>query len=137
MNVFICVDDNMGTMFNCRRQSQDRILRLNLISESIGSRLWVSQYTAEQFSPEERNSLVISNDCLDHASIGDYFFCEGEPLLKCESKIEDLILFKWNRVYPADSFLDIPLNKHGWKLVASSDFQGYSHDKITKEIYRR
>lgn len=137
MNVFVCVDDNMGTMFNHRRQSQDRMLRSHLIRETSGSKLWMSQYTADQFSLEDQALLMVAGNCLDRAQIGEYCFCEGESLLRHEARIESLILFKWNRVYPADTFLDIPLDDHGWKLVESYDFSGFSHDKITKETYRR
>lgn len=137
MNVFVCVDDNMGTIFNHRRQSQDRMLRSRLISETSGSKLWVSQYTADQFSLSDQVFLMVASDFLDRAQTGDYCFCEGECLLRHEDRIESLILFKWNRVYPADTFFDIPLNDHGWKLIESCDFPGYSHDKITKETYRR
>lgn len=33
--------------------------------------------------------------------------------------------------------MDIPLIKNGWQLVENYDFKGYSHEKITEEVYER
>ena len=48
-------------------------------------------------------------------------------------KIERLIVFRWNRVYPADMWLDITLAEDGWKLLTTTEFVGNSHEKITEE----
>ena len=60
-----------------------------------------------------------------------------EPLLPYEAQLESLILFRWDRVYPADTCLDIPLEEHGWRLVERSEFPGYSHEKIVQEVYQK
>ena len=52
-------------------------------------------------------------------------------------KIDKIIVYKWNRRYPADFYMDIPLIKNGWQLVENYDFKGYSHEKITEEVYER
>ena len=52
-----------------------------------------------------------------------------------EDRIEKVILFKWNRNYPADTFFSLDLS--GYTLEKTEDFAGNSHEKITKEIYRR
>ncbi len=44
---------------------------------------------------------------------------------------------KWNRTYPSDLYFDINVQNEQWELIESEEFQGSSHEKITKEIYRR
>ena len=52
-----------------------------------------------------------------------------------EGKITEIVLYKWNRDYPADVIFEVDLSK--WRLEERKDFSGYSHEKITKEIYNR
>ena len=48
-----------------------------------------------------------------------------------------MILFKWNRAYPKDTSLDIDIDGPEWELIDSFDFEGSSHEKITRERYKR
>ena len=53
-----------------------------------------------------------------------------------KDKINSVIVYKWNRQYPSDMKLDIEPSE-GRVLVSSVEFAGYSHEKITKEVYSR
>ena len=48
-------------------------------------------------------------------------------------RLEKLIIFRWNRKYPADFWLDVDLGD--WKLIEAEEFPGNSHEKITQETY--
>ena len=48
--------------------------------------------------------------------------------------IEEIIVFCWNRRYPADVFLDVDVT--AWKKVAEREFSGTSHERITERVYR-
>ena len=61
---------------------------------------------------------------------------EDVPLKLYEDSIENLIVYCWNRVYPADVYLDINLNTD-WEMIDTKEFGGKSHEKITRKIYRR
>ena len=50
-------------------------------------------------------------------------------------EIKKLIIFKWNRVYPADQYLDIDPEK--MTKVQEEEFVGFSHEKITMEVYEK
>ena len=50
MIIISCVDDDMGMMFNHRRQSQDRVLRERVLEATKGKKLWMNHYSAKQFS---------------------------------------------------------------------------------------
>ncbi len=139
MNIIVCVDDNYGMMFNNRRQSQDRVLREHILSLSSRSRLWINHYTEKQFSQDSNSAehLNVDDDFLDKAAPGEYCFVEDAPVASYESNTEKIILFKWNRKYPGDFHFDIDLSGKGWKLTSSEDFPGFSHEKITMEVYER
>lgn len=135
MHIIVCLDDRNGMLFNNRRQSQDRRVRQRVGGLTAGSVLRMNGYSARQFEPEIIPHAQISDNFLMEAVPGDWCFVENQPLTPIEEQIESIIIFRWNRVYPADTRLDISLDR--WKLTESSEFPGYSHDKITMEVYRR
>ena len=135
MIVAVCLDEHGGVMFNHRRQSLDRELRARLLREAGEKHLLLNSYSASQFTEEDLARLEISEDFLDKAGPGDYCFVEDRPVCPYEEKIEKLLVFKWNRIYPSDTHFDIDLSCGSWRLIESSDFPGYSHEKITLEVY--
>lgn len=139
MVLMAAVDDSGGMMFNKRRQSQDRALRERILALSARSRLWVSPYTAKQFAQDstDTGNFAVDSGFLDKAGPGEYCFVEDTSAAPYESRAEQIILFKWNRRYPADLFFDIDLSAGGWKLSSAEDFPGSSHEKITMEVYVR
>ena len=127
------VDDNMGMTFNKRRQSQDKLLRSHIIEETQGSKLWINSYTAKQFEVPLADHIIVDDEFLDKAEENDFCFVENLSVAKYQNQIKKIILFKWNRVYPADAFFDIQLSEDKWKLTSVLEFEGNSHKKITKE----
>ena len=135
MIVIACVDDNFGMMFHQRRQSQDRALRARVLGMTEHASLWMNQYSAKQFSGMDAPQIQVDDLFLEKAAKGDYCFVEDQDLLPYEAKIEKLILYHWNRRYPADLYCSISPQKGAWKRVQISEFAGYSHETITEEIY--
>ena len=144
MKIIVCVDNQNGMMFNHRRQSQDRVLRKRILELTGGKKLWMNAYSQKQFlqvngnmSKEQEQSGQIQADeaFLEKAGPGEYCFVENKDVVPYESRIEEVILCHWNRDYPADVFFEVDLSK--WRLEEKKDFSGYSHEKITKEIYNR
>ena len=135
MIVFTCVADNMGTMFNKRRVSKDKLLRERMFSLLGENKLFTSPYGAKQFDEEEKERLNISDTFLEEAGEGDFCFSEDGQIKTFEDKIEKLIVYRWNRDYPADTFLDVELSCR--KLESTYEFAGKSHEKITEEVYEK
>ena len=106
-----------------------------MLQRTGGAKLWVDTYTAGLFSAESREQLEIDDQCLEYAADGEFCFIEKENPGTVEEKIEKIILYRWNRVYPAD--VHFPIDFSGWKLVQAEEFAGSSHEKITEEIYER
>ena len=128
MKLIVCLDDKNGMLFNKRRQSRDKILIENMLELCKGEKLYTNEYSATLF-PE--NSVVI---CEGFESIENGFVF-AENFMVTEDKIQEIIIYKWNRVYPADIFFNISLD--GWSLAETVDFIGSSHEKITRERYVR
>lgn len=135
MKVIVCIDDNKGMLFNKRRQSKDRKVLEDIarMTESVK----INCFSEKLFAETEVSSAirVTVDECfLEHAIEGEYCFVENILLSPYVSKIEELIIYHWNRKYPSDFKLDIDLKK--WKKQSKEEFAGFSHEKITKEIYR-
>lgn len=137
MHVMLCLDDKDGMLFHQRRQSQDRVLRRYMLDLCGTHGLWLNAYSAGQFAEQERARLRIDERFLSLAGEGDYCFVEDRQIEPFLGKIETVILFRWNRIYPADRYFDRLLLTCGWNLRGTEDFSGFSHAKITKEVYEK
>lgn len=133
----VCVDDSGGTMFHKRRQSQDRVLREQVLQDAADRRLWMNAYSRKLFGEAGSAAILVDEDFPAKAGPGDFCFVEGLALQPWMDRIERVVLYRWNRKYPADTFLDLRLDGPPWKLVQSSEFAGSSHEMITKEVYER
>ena len=133
MKVIVCLDDNNGMLFNQRRQSQDKDLRSDMINHLHGRKLWMNEYSAKQFEEVYRPFIVVDENPAVNSGEEDDCFIENFTLRPYEEKVSALIIYRWNRKYPADRHLDIDLAN--WRLVHTEEFPGNSHDKITREEY--
>ena len=125
----------MGMLFNRRRQSQDRVLRDYLLTLCPDRPLLMNAYSGKQFSQAPQDRIAVREDFLEAAGPGDYCFVEDRDLKPLESRLETVILCRWNRAYPGDRKLDLELA--AWKLLSATEFSGSSHEKITVEVYGR
>lgn len=132
MILIVCVDDLNGMAFNHRRQSQDRVLTERIEDLTAGSNLRMAPYSQKLFS---RENIVVSAGYLAEADADDYCFVELDDVKPYENKVQKAIVFRWNRHYPSDLRFGIDLSN--WRLVASEEFPGSSHEKIAMEVYER
>ena len=128
MKLIICLDDNNGMMFNKRRQSRDRVLIENILEFCKGEKLYTNEYSMKLF-PENTVEICDGIENVENA------YCFAENFNVNEKCVEEIIVYKWNRVYPADTYFNIDLEK--WSLIETVDFEGSSHEKITRERYVR
>lgn len=134
--VIMVVDEKNGMMFHQRRQSQDQMLREKILAMVEGKRLWMNAYSYRQFGQADAKAISVAEDFLDSAKNGEYCFVENVSVKAYEKKIEKVIIFRWNRRYPGDQFLEIDLSGKFWKLEHTEEFPGSSHEKITMEVYK-
>ena len=130
MIIILCLDNNNGMMFNDRRQSQDRGLREYIAEMTKGKKVYMNAYTEKLY--EEINDPVVCEDCLHKAGKGETCIVENLPLKPVIDQIEEIVIFRWNKVYPSDQVLDVNLEE--WKLAEEEQIEGSTHE-ITKQIY--
>ena len=136
MILALCVDDKGGMAFGGRRQSMDRVLRADLLAAAGDRPLRMNPYTARQFDPLPPNA-VVGEDFLQAAGEEDLCFTEFPPLAPYLKDTKGIILYRWNRVYPADARLDFDPVSAGFVLRSTVEFPGHSHKLLTKEVYTR
>ncbi|MBP3315973.1 MAG: ribonuclease Z [Clostridia bacterium] len=136
MKVIVCLDNNGGMMFNNRRQSKDRVLNADVLRMTERSRLCIAPFSLKLFENSGAN-LVCDENFLERAEDTDYCFVENKALAPYVDRIEELVVYYWNRFYPTDVSVDIDPHALGFKCVSIEEFEGSSHEKITKEIFRR
>ena len=132
MKLIVCTDDKNGMAFNHRRQSRDRVLAERIMELTENAKLYIAPYSQTLFRADR---VVVSPDYLTCAGQNDFCFAELENLNGYEDNVRELILFRWNRVYPADLYF--PFHMENWSLIAREEFRGSSHEKITMEVYRK
>ena len=134
MRLILCLDEKKGMMFNRRRQSRDRVLLEDLKAMTAGTSLYVLPYSVALL----RDAGISCQEVKDPvASAGkeDFCFLEGPLAKEAEDWVEELILYHWNRHYPSDLWFTMSLED--FVLAESVEFVGSSHEKITKEVWKK
>ena len=134
MTLVVCLDDQLGMMFNNRRQSRDRILLADLVQALGDKRLLVTPYTAPLFEELSYPVLAVEDPC-DLAGNDDFCFIETENLLPSTDKVTSIVIYRWNVCYPADEFFRTDMR--AFSLQKRTFFAGFSHKTITKEVWTR
>ena len=79
MNVIVCLDDKNGMLFNKRRQSQDKILRLNIKEFIHNKNLFMNNYSYKLFKDIDTGNIKVSEDFLNLSHDG-FFLVEDKSL---------------------------------------------------------
>lgn len=134
MKIIVCLDDKNGMLFHNRRQSKDRVLIEKVLELTRDSTLWMHSYSQTLF--ERTLDKICVDDCfLEKAGQGEYCFVENADVAPYNASVEELIVFRWNRIYPTDLNFPIELLNDFQKRDEIFSFSGNSHDKITVEVY--
>lgn len=144
MKIIVCIDKNNGMLFNNRRTSRDREVIKDIVNNCSDANIWVKEYSKELFEDYlddnnlgslEDNNIVVDEQYLLKIEDRDYCFIEDREIINYTDKVEKVIIYRWNRDYPADVYYEFDYNQ--FSLEETSEIKGYSHDIITKEIYVR
>ncbi len=136
MTVFVCIEERGGMLFMKRRLSKDRELTADIIKSVGDGILYISDFSESLFADSDISVMSVSNP-LESAGENDFVFIENLGLSESINNVKRLIIYNWNRKYPFDLSLDINPLEFGFSLKEVYEFKGYSHDKITKEIYEK
>lgn len=131
MTIIVCLDDKLGMAFNKRRQSRDSEVIKDIARDACGEPIFMDERSAKLFSGIYDNINIITEDAPTEA----IRFIEFAPPSEAASAADRLIIYRWNRSYPADMYFDLDMSC--WRQTAVTEFAGSSHEKITKEVYTR
>ena len=123
MNIIICLDDRNGMMFNKRRQSRDKKVIQDMRELCVESHLWTSDYSGLLF---EMKDVYVTDNFLEHAAEDDYCFIESIDPNEIEVPINKIVVYRWNRIYPADLYCTLDFSNY--KLIDEKEFPGSSWD---------
>ena len=129
MTLYICLDDRNGLQFNKRRQSRDKAVLEDIRSQLTG-KLLIEPFS-EKLIREAEIPYVLPPETAED------FFAENIPSAEGMEKTHRIVIYRWNRHYPADIRWEPGLNAGGFALQETRDFPGTSHEKITREVYER
>ena len=132
MKLIFCLDTERGVSFFGKRQSRDKHLCDDIIADCADSVLEMSEYSAKIFAPHS-----VSVQKTPTMSDGSTYFCEITDPKEYVRYADEVVIYNWNRHYPSDIKFDADMGELGFALVSKSDLVGHSHEKITKETYKR
>lgn len=131
MQVIITVENRNGMLFNHRRVSRDRKVSERILAYCKEKKLWMNAYSAKLF--ENNPQIRVSETFLEQKDA--ICFVEDQDVTPYLPEIDTIILFHWNRDYPADFFFTVDLSE--WNRIHQEEFAGKSHEKITMEVYKK
>ena len=129
MKLYVCLDDRNGMLFNRRRQSRDKAVLEDIRSRCRG-KLVIDPFSEKLIREAEIPYVLLPET-------GEDFFAETIPSDDMLEQTQKLVIYRWNRHYPADVRWDPDLDALGFVLRETTDFPGTSHEKITRVVYER
>ena len=131
MTLIFCIDEERGIAFGGRRQSRDRELYKDIISDAANKQITMSAYSAKLF---DSGNIYVSDTPTQE---DDIYFLELKNPKDIIPLANRVVVYNWNRLYPSDVKFDAEMSSLGFSLVEKQDIKGFSHEKITKEIYEK
>ena len=135
MILIVCVDEKNGMMFNNRRQSKDRILSEHILKIVDNKKIWMNSYSKSAFEGQESLNIAVDDNFIEKINKDEYCFVENIDVNTMINKVDKIIVYNWNRHYPADRYFNINLEE--WVVDSENEFQGSSHEKISEKVYVR
>ncbi len=136
MKLIIAVDENRGLSYRSRRVSRDRFLNADIIESLDGSPLYIekySEYLFRKYKDADIRTFASDDEVPDDASV----FIEISDPSRFVKKCDTIVIYYWNRNYPSDAYFKMNPEEKGYALTEVYDFEGYSHEDITREVYRK
>lgn len=135
MILIFTLDDQNGTNLAGKRQSRDRVVGEKII-ELANGHLHILEKTASFFKNNDMSNIpcTIFSD-LWQLPDDAVFFTESVVPKELMERAEKIYVFRWNRQYPSMVQDRVMLETFNKTIV--EEFPGYSHEKITLEVYNK
>lgn len=135
MTLYFCLDDRNGMLFNHRRQSRD-IAVMEDIRSRVEGELLIDPLSRVLAEAAEISYSYAPGEVTQELQ-GSHFFVEDRVPGDWVGLASSVVIYRWNRHYPADRYFEIDLTALGFTLSETVDFPGKSHKTITREVYVR
>ena len=138
MKLIVCTEADDGVSFFGRRVSRDtEVCKDMLDSLKEGETIWMNAYSAKLFAFCTDERIRTEEDFRKKAPGNAVCFAEGGKVLEEFSCFDEITVYRWNRRYPSDVKFDAARCRQEFRLCSVTEFAGKSHEKITKEVYRK
>lgn len=125
MKLIVCLDDENGMSFHHRRLSRDRVINKDILNYKP---LIMNSYSYKMF--EDKKDIFLEETLPIESDI--YQFIENKDINKYV--FDEMIIYYFNKRYPSDIQFH---NIDQYDMIDEIELEGYSHEVITKRIYRR
>ena len=138
ISFIVCIEDRYGISFNKRLIGRDKF-----VDEYLEEKLTKSKVFADQNYINYVKNCRIKN--IKDQRISDLvnskeeitIFCSSKESLEYLENADEIVIFYWNRRYPADLYLDYDIVANDYCLSERvEDIEGSTHI-LTKEIWRK
>lgn len=150
MKLILCVDDGLGYSFNNRRQSRDKKMREHMLGilREEGAGLFLNRYserslmsdglfTEDELRERTKNPAQEGDAFLAEADEQDgWAFVENTDISGYLDRIDEILLYRWNRLYLSDLTLPEGYLKQ-FRFLSGDKFRGSSHESISFSRYIR
>lgn len=133
MKVIVCIDERGGVCFHGRRVSQDRHQREDVLNHYGDEGLLMKESASHLYGIND--SVTVIQDWRDELTECRWWVTEDTEFLCWEDQLKEIVIYQWNRTYPFDEKLPVPLDGRIWKCIEKRQFSGSSHEKIDMEHY--
>ena len=120
MVLIACLDDKNGMSFGGRRQSRDRVVCERILSLSKENRVFMKRYSAKLF-PTGNAAVCPCEELAFATGTPGYCFVEIDDVDALLASADEVILYRWNRTYPADRYFPTEILQDGWTLICKND----------------
>ena len=151
MKLIICTDTRFGYSFNQRRQSSDRAVHQHMAGQLLKAETPVTMnyYTTRSlFRNQEFIPAAFFEDLLCSSEEDDapsdflvtaardhiFAFVENVSLMGYYHLIDEILLYIWDKRYPADLMFPASLLS-AFQLTEEETFPGHSHEEIIFRHY--
>ncbi len=143
MKIITCLDKNNGMSFHGKRQSRDEVVIkdiVNFISEN-NYKLIMNENSYRLFLKynseinDMKSNFICYKDSEELYDDVDYCFVETFNIEKIKDEIKELIIYRWDKVYPSTIKFDVSCTT--LDLFKADEIIGRSHEKIIREVYRK
>ena len=98
---------------------------------------WAQVPFSEKLIQAAQIPYILAEEELSALPEDTHFFAEVRTAGKLLPLTDKLVIYRWNRQYPADMRWDVDPAEAGFTLTERHEFPGSSHETITKEVYVR